>query len=78
MCAETALNFLPLNIDLTKAGAVEALSVTSPHSGGTSDSSDTTDEDKPPTTDKQNAQVNEMFGLLESICLTILFCFCHL
>lgn len=49
------LNFLPLNIDLTKPGAVEALSVTSPHSG-TSDSSDSDDE-KQPTPDKQNSQV---------------------
>ncbi|XP_025091950.1 transcriptional activator GLI3-like isoform X5 [Pomacea canaliculata] len=54
------LNFLPLNIDLTKPGAVEALSATSPHSG-TSDSSDSDDE-KQPTPDKQNSQVTKLEG----------------
>lgn len=58
MLPDRPINFLPMNIDLTKAaGTVEALNTTSPHSGSSDSGSDTDDDQKPPISDKPNSQV---------------------
>ena len=72
MPAGNVMNYLPMNIDISKTvpGVAAINAVTSPPSDSSDSCSETDDEQKPVLSDKMNSQVTVCFDMLGSAFIT--------